>query len=163
MKLDSSTMSPARLLHLLTVIGAITNDGTGVDRAFSRALEEICRFAGWPIGHAYVVSTEGRDPSHLWHVDDARRFASLRADLERNATGDGIVGRVLSTETPSWIEDFHIDSTSASAAAATGLRNAFGVPVLAGAEVAAALAFYATEPTPSDPHLLRIPLPGGSN
>jgi PAS domain S-box-containing protein len=151
------TRSPARLLHLLAVIAAITNDATDVDEAFPRALEEICRFADWPIGQAYVVSADRRPSHHLWHVDDAGRFGSLRADLEETA-GDGLIQRVLSTGEPSWIEDLGGDPTLRlpEQIAAGGLRSAIAVPVRVGAEIVAVLGFYSSEPRPPDPDLLEL-------
>lgn len=153
---SSMTQSPARLLHLLAVVAATTNDLTRVDEAVSRALDEICRFAGWPIGHAYVVSGEGDSSQHLWHVDDARRYAALCAGLEQIAVGDGVIRRVLSAGAPAWVEDLRADPTLACAkeATAAGLRSAFAVPVLAGGQVAAVLGFYASEPMAADLEVL---------
>jgi PAS domain S-box-containing protein len=154
----SATQSPARLLHLLAVIAAITNDVTDVDEAFCQALEEICRFAEWPIGQAYVVSGDSHPSHHLWHVDDARRFAALRAELEDVAGGEGLVQRVLATDEPSWVEDLSADPALACAeiAVAAGLRSAIGVPVRVGREVVAVLGFYSTRPIGADPDLVEL-------
>ncbi len=154
----TATQCPARLLHLLAVIAAITNDATDVDEAFPRALEEICRFADWPLGQAYLASGDSRQSQHLWHIDDARRFASFRADLEEVAGGDGIIRRVLSTGEPSWIEDLGADPTLACSeqAVAAGLCSAIAVPVRVGAEIVAVLGFYADEPRAPDLDLLEL-------
>ena len=154
----SATQSPSRLLHLLAVIAAITNDATDVDDAFTRALEEICRFGGWPIGQACLASGDGDTSHHLWHVDDERRFASLRAELEEAEGSDGLVRRVLSTGAPALIEDIGADPTLACAqhAAAVGLRSGIGVPIWVGTEVVAVLGFYSSEPIAPDADLVEL-------
>ncbi len=143
----SLTQSPARLLHLLAVVAAITNDAIDVDDAFPRALEEICRFADWPIGQVYVVSGDSPESHHLWHVDDASHFAAFRMRLEDLADGDGLIRRVLSTGEPVWIEDLGADATLGCAehATAAGLRSAVAVPVRVGTEIVAVLGFYSSE------------------
>ena len=153
----SATQSPARLLHLLAVIAAITNDATDVDDAFPRALEEICHFAGWPVGIACLVSGGGGTSHHLWHVDDVPWLASLRKELEKTAGGDVLVQRVLTTDAPVLIEDIGADPLFASSErAASGLRSAIAVPVRVGADVVAVLGFYSTDPIASDPDLLEL-------
>ena len=158
MQHSSLTQSPARLLHLLAVIAAITNDAIDVDDAFPRALEEICRFADWPIGQVYVVSGDDPKSHHLWHVDDASRFASFRSQLEDLAGGDGLIRRVLSTGEPAWIEDLGADATLGYAehATAAGLRGAIAAPLRLGTEIVAVLGFYSTAPITSDPDLFEL-------
>ena len=153
----SATRSPARLLHLLAVIASITNDARDVDDAFPRALEEICRFAGWPVGQACLVSGNGRTSHHSWHIDEVPPFASLRAAMEEAAVGEGLVRRVLATGAPVVIEDLGVETMACGEqVAAAGLRSAIAVPVRVGINVAAVLGFYSTARIGPDPDLLEL-------
>ncbi len=156
---SAATQSPARLLHLLAVIAAITNDATDVDDApLPRALVEICHFTGWPVGQACLVSADGITSHHAWHVDDARRLARLRAGLEEAVSTDVLIDRVLSTGEPSIVEDLGADPTltTAADAVAAGLQSAIAVPVRVGKQVVAVMGFYSTTPIGSDPDLLEV-------
>src|SRR5258707_144716 len=67
----SATESPARLLHLLAVIAAITNDETDVDEAFARALEESANGDGLiqsvlATGKPSWIEDLGADPTLAW-------------------------------------------------------------------------------------------------
>jgi hypothetical protein len=107
------------------VIASITNDARDVDDAFPRALEEICRFAGWPVGQACLVSGNGRTSHHSWHIDEVPPFASLRAAMEEAAVGEGLVRRVLATGAPVVIEDLGVETMACGEqVAAAGLRSA---------------------------------------
>jgi PAS domain S-box-containing protein len=154
---NAATQSPARLLHLLAVIAAITNDVTDVDDALPLALGEICRFAEWPVGQACLVSGDGRTSHHSWHVDDAPPFASLRGVLEAPEAGDGLVQRVLATSAPVVLEKLDVETLACGAqAAAAGLRSAIAVPVRVGESVVAVLGFYSPTPVTADSDTLDL-------
>src|SRR5262249_34124510 len=59
-------------LELLQRTAAQANQSTSADEALAAALDEICRFMGWPVGHAYLASTDepGRLVSTVWNIRD---------------------------------------------------------------------------------------------
>jgi PAS domain S-box-containing protein len=149
----------ARLLYEVTVAayGAAT-----VEQAIQVALDWVCAFAGWPVGHAYLVA--GADPPQLvpspvWHLDrpdDFEPFHEATA-ATRLAPGEGLPGRVFARKEPVWIVDVTRDENfpRAEAAAALGLKGACGFPILAAGGVVAVLEFFTSTPREPDELLMQ--------
>ncbi len=51
-------------LQLLRRTAAAANESSSPEEALAVALREVCRFTGWPIGHAYLVSRDDPDVSY---------------------------------------------------------------------------------------------------
>ena len=51
-------------LQLLRRTAAAANESSSLEEALAVALREVCRFTGWPIGHAFLVS---RDDPDAWY------------------------------------------------------------------------------------------------
>ncbi|MGI9021842.1 MAG: ATP-binding protein [Acidimicrobiales bacterium] len=148
---------------LLRTIAVATNEAPTADCALQVALDEVCRYTRWPVGHVYLVSEESADevrPMPIWHVDDPERFEGFRraTDAMPFVLGVGLPGRVAGTALPVWIDDVTADAPLVRAAGGEdlGVRAGFGVPVLAGREVLGVLEFFSCEPAPPDPALLDV-------
>ncbi len=121
------------------------------------ALDQICGYTRWPVGHAYVVS-EGPAPvlrpTRLWHLADPVKFDAFRRVTEAMSftLGVGLPGRVWAAGGPVWVPDIMVDSNFPRAKAATAIhvRGGFAFPVLAGAKVVAVLEFFSHEPAAQD-------------
>jgi diguanylate cyclase (GGDEF)-like protein len=152
-----------RELGLLQSIAGAANASSQVEDALQEALDQVCAHTRWPVGHAYILSDTNADellPTKLWHLDDDERFALFREITERMplARGIGLPGRVLASGEPVWIIDVDRDDNfpRARQAAEIGVKAGFAFPVLAGADVAAVLEFFAAEALPPDPRLLAV-------
>ena len=151
-------MEPSILL--LKEIAIAANEAESMEVAFQTALDRICALAGWPIGHVYLPDDEaGRlEPTQIWHVADAGRFAEFRKFTEATSfkLGEGLPGQVLEERGAVWIEDLPTAPRfpRAEVAEAVGLLGAFGFPILVGEEIAAVMEFFAVEPRPRDDELL---------
>ena len=137
------------LLALLHEIAVTANQAAGVCQALHEAVGLVCRFTGWPVGHAYLVEAEGGGrlvPSRLWYPGDAGRYGSFRAVTEGLilAPGEGLPGQVVATGRPAWLADIATDPGFRRAAIGrdTGIRSALAMPVLAGSAVVAVLEFF---------------------
>lgn len=154
-------LSPA-LARLLTRLALAATDAADPTEVLELALHEVCGLTGWPVGHAYLWNEERRAllPSSVWHLDDPERFAPFREATDRKvfAPGEGLPGRVATSERPHWITAVTADSNfpRASNAEAAGLGAAFAFPVRAGESVAAVLEFYSTEVVEPDEPLLAM-------
>jgi PAS domain S-box-containing protein len=149
----------ARLLHEVTVAayGAAT-----VEEAMQVALDRVCAFTGWPVGHVYLVA--GADPPLLvpapvWHLDrpgEFTRFQEVTA-ATRLDPGAGLPGRVLARKEAVWIVDVARDANfpRTSAAADLGVKCACGIPVLALGGVVAVLEFFSGESLEPDEPLMQ--------
>ena len=136
-------------LALLQSVAFAANDASTVDDAIGAALEAVCSYTRWPIGHAYLVSPEssaGLVDTGIWHgpaADAIEEFRKASQDV-RLVAGTGLGGRVLEHGRATWIADVAVDANFArkQAAAHAGLVSAFAFPILAGNEVAGVLEFF---------------------
>ena len=150
-------------VQLLHVIAVAANEAASVEDAVQVALERICAYARWPVGHAYLVA-EDQDPplvsTALWHSDHPRRFAEFRRITEATSfrRGEGLPGRIHESGAAAWIPDVTLDANfpRAKCAVDIGVRGAFGFPVLAGADVVAVLEFFSPDSAEPDTALLEI-------
>ena len=73
-------------LHLLKAVAVAANEARTVDEALQRALDEVCAYTGWPVGHAYLPGPDGvLAPTGLWHLSDPDRYASFRRSTESSS------------------------------------------------------------------------------
>lgn len=118
----------------------------------------VCRWAGWPVGHAYRAAPDGSrrlDPVPEAAAIDGDDFEPLRPALarERPSAGDGLAGRVMQSGRVIWVANVESDPTFSAERRASmpGIRGACGVPVTCGTQAAAVLEFLSREPlVPSD-------------
>ena len=70
-------------LQLLRRTAAAANESSSVEEALELTLDEVCRFTGWPVGHAFLVSRD--DPELLISTGRlaGRRRGALRRDPSR--------------------------------------------------------------------------------
>lgn len=128
------------------IAGAVS--GAGLAEAMARVLDRVCSFAGWPVGYG-LVDPLGDNRVEVWHLADDD---PARAILQ---PGAGLVERVLAGGSMVSVEDLATDAElpEAEAAMEVGLRAAYAIPIFAGEEIAAVLAFFAAEPGPMPPGL----------
>ena len=91
-------------LQLLRRTAAAANESATVEDALAVALDEVCRFTGWPIGHAFLVSREDPDvliSTGIWHTRD-ERYGPFRAATEAEPipAGRGLAGVALEKRLP---------------------------------------------------------------
>jgi PAS domain S-box-containing protein len=92
-------------LQLLRRTAAAANESSSVEEALALALDQVCRFTGWPVGHAMLVSRDDPDqlvPTGVWRTNDDERYADFRAATEagRWRTGCGLSGIALEQRKP---------------------------------------------------------------
>ncbi|MDX1548281.1 MAG: PAS domain S-box protein, partial [Rhodothermales bacterium] len=149
-------------VQFLQEVAAAANEAATIEDVFQFALDRICAFTGWPVGHAYL--TERREetvrlvPSGFWHVEPHERFERFRKVTEEATfgPGEGLPGRVLDTGQPAWVIDVTADPqfTRAGLVEHLGVRAGFAFPILVEDAVEAVLEFYAEAATPPDEALL---------
>jgi ammonium transporter len=92
-------------LQLLRRTAAAANESSSVEDALSVALEEVCRFTGWPIGHAFLVSRDDPDvlvSAGIWRTRNGDRFSAFRTATEGEPfpVGRGLAGVALEKRLP---------------------------------------------------------------
>jgi PAS domain S-box-containing protein len=161
---EEALRGTAEVVQLLQVITSAANEAVTVEGALQIALDRVCAFTGWPVGHAYTVNEEAggvAKSTGLWHLDDAERFATFKKVTEDRSWGPskaGLVRRVLSYGKPAWIIDVTKDPSfvRAKTAKEIGVRAGFAFPVLAGSEVHAVLEFFSDKPAEPDEAVLEL-------
>ena len=151
-------------LQLLEQIATTANSLPSVQATLEFAIEAVCQFTGWFLGHAYLRSDEPGPvklvSTCIWNAPENKRTAQFRSLTEKIAfrRGKGLPGRVLKTGFPVWIVNVRNDSDFARApeAAAAGIRSAFAFPILAGSVVVGVLEFFSTRSFEPDDALLHL-------
>jgi diguanylate cyclase (GGDEF)-like protein len=156
-------------IGLLESIAVAANEASGVNEAMQRALEAMCRYANWPLGHLWLIAErhgERRfDSTSIWHDSAPREGAgpvqALRALTEQSefALGGGLPGKVVASGAPVWV-----DVGGATLAelprleeiVRAGFASLFGFPVMIGAEVVAVLEFFSVERQAPSESMLRL-------
>ncbi|GAC1595922.1 MAG: hypothetical protein NVS3B21_19370 [Acidimicrobiales bacterium] len=145
----------ANVLKLIAAVTTAANEASCLEDAVQVCLTEVCRHAGWTVGHALTVGGESCErlvSLGQWSIpagQDYREFVAVSQDMTF-AGGIGLPGRVLETGSTAWIPDITADANfpRAQAAAAVGLRGAFAFPVLVRSNVRAVLEFFSPDAHP---------------
>ncbi|MGH7902342.1 MAG: GAF domain-containing protein, partial [Thermodesulfobacteriota bacterium] len=149
------------IVTLLQKIAVASNMAPTIEDALQFALDQVCCFTGWPVGHAYLTDSTGNlAPTTIWHIEVPELFETFRRVTEATSfpPGIGLPGRVLASGKPAWIMDVTKDPNFPRAKLATdiGVRAGFGFPLLIGKEVVAVLEFFSEKSMEPDEDLLDV-------
>ena len=160
-KRSKAGASRKNFLRLSQAVTAAASTAATVEGALRTALDQVCAHTGWPVGHAYLLTTTLADTlisSKIWHLATPDRFEAFRQVTEATPipADSGLPGRVLSTGKPVRSTDVASDLTHprARAAIACGLRVAFALPVLAHGEAVGVVEFFSASAVKPDDGLL---------
>ncbi len=122
-------------LILLEVVAVASNESTGVADAMQVAIERVCGYLDWPVGHGWVVDAAGARLVSCGpgFVADPELFSAFSGESHEMSFEDGVglPGRVRTSARLEWIEDVVVDPNfpRADVAAAAGLHGAVAFPV----------------------------------
>ena len=162
-RLEKRVMDRTASVRLLQNIVLAANTADSFESALQTALHEVCMFAGWSVGHAYIVRADGPEktlvPSGIWHIEAKKSVSGLRAATENQRFGamDGLPGRVLRDGQAAWFEDIGKEATLRRSAFAqqAGLRSAMAFPILLHEEVVGVLEFFSTDQLDADVEVIK--------
>ena len=147
-------------LELLKDIATTANQASSIVEAMQFAVERVCEFTGWPLGHAFIVHAGQKHLASSWNSAQDHRFDDFRAASVASSFSmeADLLGKVIAGARPIWVRDVlnHPHFTRRSAAQKTGIRSAFAFPVLSGGELIALLEFFAVELSDQDDALLEM-------
>lgn len=156
------------IVKLLQEVAVAANEARAIEPAFQFALNRICTFTGWPVGHVYKVEAETGEllPSSIWHCDDRDHYRSFIETTmnTRFTAGEGWLGKLLVTGKPQWITDIgdNPDFIRSTSLGETDLRAGLAIPALVGTEVVAVLEFFFSQEAEPDDDLLEVMAPIGA-
>jgi PAS domain S-box-containing protein len=124
-------------------------------------LQTVCESLGWQVGILWSVDYQAGVLRYvdIWYETSIEVNEFEAASRKRTFEKDvGLPGRVWSTAKSAWIPNVVRDNNfpRATAAAASGLRAAFGFPILLGEEVVGVMEFFSREIRQPDELLLNI-------
>jgi two-component system CheB/CheR fusion protein len=155
-------VSAIRVLHDITMA---SNEAKSFDAAINAALERICHFNGWVLGHAWLVS-ESNDlvSTRVWHYarekeHSADRFDAWRRDNERARLplDDEFMSEVIRSGQPKLLSDVNgLENWNRMHPARLGLKSAIAFPVVTREQVAAVLEFFSDKTITRDERFMDI-------
>ncbi len=140
--------------RLMLELSDLASRDDGFDEALVATLDGICELAGWPVGHAFLVSDEGELESGPWSSDARSNAQELIVATESMSfpAGKGLPGQVLQTVQPLWISSVRDEGNFMRRG--LGFESAFGFPVQSGQRCVAVLEFFSRDPRQPEEHLL---------
>ncbi len=146
---EAALVQKTELLTLLHSIADTANQATKLDDVIQFAINSICAFTGWPIGHAYLRDPENPDilvSSGIWHISDTKRFDILKQITEDTVflVGQGLPGTIVATGRPRWftIEEADANFLRAELSNDLGLSAGFGLPIMVKDRAIGVLEFF---------------------
>jgi len=142
-------------------IAAISNEAFSIEEAMKIAVNQVCAYTGWPVGHVCAASEDSEDDLYslsVWHLQDPERYEPFQklTEMSHFSSGVGLPGAVLANRAAVWIEDLSQgpECSRSKVAEMCGLRSAYGIPVLVEKRVAAVLEFFSDQLQKQDVPLL---------
>src|SRR5215831_9818196 len=153
-------ISDRRLAAHFAVTRALA-ESSSLSEATPKLLQYICEAVGWEVGELWYVNSDS-NTLHIegsWHVPS---YAVEEFELASRKTilfpGIDLVGRVLSSGQPAWIDNVVDDKNfpRAPIAARVGLHGAFAFPIRIGDNIVCIMAFYNRAIVQLDDELLQM-------
>src|SRR5215831_2380783 len=136
-------------------------ESSSLSEATPKLLQYVCEAVDWELGELWVVNGD----SNTLHIEGSWHVPTYEVEEFEKASrktilfpGIDLVGRVLSSGQPAWIDNV-VDDTNfprAPIAARVGLHSAFAFPVRVGENIAGIMAFYNREIVKVDDELLQM-------
>ncbi len=163
--LEEQVLQRTEILDILQTITRVANEARTVETAMRAALQRIAMHNGWLVGHLWRLCSEGSgkmESSGLWHIrDDAKaRLSHLHDFCERRGQtrftrGEGMIGTVMQTGEPQWVENASLDP-SLHRISELGFRAAIAFPITVDGEVVAIMEFLSDRVIPRHDRFIEI-------
>jgi len=139
-----------------------TNMSQSVENAIAYSLKRICQGTGWPLGHFYLLGSDGSKliPTKIWYSNDSQNFQKFIKITEETqfSEGTGLPGRVLLDGKAHWVTDVEKDPNFPRAAMEEeiGIRSGFAFPILIGLQTVGVMEFFSEKTVAPDKRLLEV-------
>ncbi len=165
--LEQQVSQRTDMLKLLQDVTRAANEAHSVDTAMEAALQRVSQYGGWQVGHVWRLADDGSGEmvsSDIWYVRENAaqaigpldRFQQLCAET-RFSAGQGMIGQVLATGEPQWVDDIaEDDAWQCGSPQQLGLHAAIAFPVTVNGQVVTVLEFFSDQPADRDPRFPEI-------
>jgi PAS domain S-box-containing protein len=136
------------ILRLTQSIVNATSEPIEINKALQIAVDEVCKFMSWPVGHAYIYDKEKGSlySSKIWHLNNPKKFSDFKKITEKTIfkPGEGLAGESYEKKNTIWVKN--VQESNNFPRSNHGLdikvRAAFTIPILVKNEVFAVLEFF---------------------
>lgn len=136
------------LLNLLNDVMKVTNKTFDVKEAIQYAVNKVCQYTSWDIGHCFLKKGERLESCDIWNDPLSPQYKEFRSST-KNMTfskGEGLPGQTIETGKAHWIKiDDLIDIQKykrAQLAKSNGLDTGIWVPIVKQNEAVGVLEFF---------------------
>jgi c-di-GMP-specific phosphodiesterase len=152
---DGIPTEPSAIAELLKSAASIARSGGDTADAMRWALDLVCDYTGWPVGHVFSIDlATGRATSTgIWKIEDSEKYGAFRRETEAADLSEaGLPGRIATAGAPVFVPDIaaDLDLPRSAAALASGLGACFGFPVVTSLGVEAVMEFFAPAAMPEE-------------
>lgn len=143
---------------LVRTVAEIANAATSLEDVLAGVLPVLCRYLGWPVGHAFLVRGNEIRSTDLWYLDDPERFAGFR---ERTGSSPYcpeacLVAGVAQAGRAAWISDARSEPGLLRAVPDDAVRSGILLPIRSGGEIPAVLELWADVVVEPDADVLEL-------
>lgn len=125
-----------------------------IERAYEYALQRICRFMGWQLGHAFLYNHDNAafTSAGIWYFEDSSIDEGFREKYAKvGFPQSDLPDTLLKEQTSIWGDDFFdLQLESSKKIKETGLKGAYALPIRVNKRVIAILEFYTHQALVSD-------------
>lgn len=150
-------------IQLLQELAFAANQAVSMQEALKYAVDRLCEYSGWPVGHAFLRRDQPRTElvaTDIWHLKEPEKYAQFKNVTEKLhlAPGEGLSGRVLASGQALWIEDVTQESgfKRLSIPEDRNVRTGLFFPILVGEQVGGVLEFFLEQVSQSKEDLMEI-------
>jgi PAS domain S-box-containing protein len=149
------------LTTLLQEVSVAANEALSVENALRFAIQRVCDFTGWELGHVYLL-THTDNPqlmSSVWYDRSGQHYERFRAASDQmrfDGSDSGLIFQVTRTARAAWTDDVSsiLHPTRAHIAQDAGISACYAFPVFSNTEVAAVMEFFSSRHVEPDQALL---------
>ncbi|HEU5048096.1 MAG TPA: response regulator [Rickettsiales bacterium] len=148
MEAKEKAKNDAHTILLLKTVAAEANSASSVEDTIRTVLEQMCKFIGWPLGHAYYLDTRENilKSTGIWYVKEKAHFEKFQRATRDTPLkhGEGIPGEVWKKLSPVWNSNLQNDPnfTRMRKEPECGIQSAFAFPIIVDNELAYVLEFF---------------------
>jgi PAS domain S-box-containing protein len=148
------------LVKLLNDVILVTNKSFFAEASVSYAINKMCEYTSWDVGHCFFVSGDVLISSGIWNGNLSTKYLEMKNTTDEVVLkkNEGMPGRCFASARSFWmnLEEFRENKEYGriQTALRSGLRTGIWVPIIKQNEVAGVLEFFHRDEKPLDEEIL---------
>jgi PAS domain S-box-containing protein len=148
------------LLKILNEVIVSVNKSFNLEYSISYAINKLCEYTSWDVGHCYFAENNKIVTSRLWNANLSSRYLSLKEVTEQTIflKNEGLPGRAFIEKKSYWVHMKDLTGSPYSKRAeqvySSGLKTGIWVPIIKNNTVMGVLEFFNRKDIPPDNELL---------